>query len=112
VLGLAQERVQPPRPIVMTSALNDQGIDELAAAIAEYHAALVADGSLQRRRRQRVARELQRILVAKVQEKANAALDLERQLDSWVESVMERRCGPYALVRERLSEFLKEHRPL
>lgn len=112
VLGLAQERAHPPRPILMTSALDDQGIDELVATLADYHATLVADGSLERRRRQRVARELQRILAAKVQERANAALNLERHLDSWVQRIMERRCGPYALVRERLQEFLQEYKPL
>ncbi|MCR4438428.1 MAG: methylmalonyl Co-A mutase-associated GTPase MeaB [bacterium] len=110
VLGLAQERAQSPRPIVMTSALNNEGIDELVAALEIYHATLVANGALAQRRRERIARELQRLVAAKVQEKANAVLDLEGRLQDWVQCVAERRCGPYTLVREGLQQFWQEHR--
>ncbi|MDZ7270340.1 MAG: methylmalonyl Co-A mutase-associated GTPase MeaB [candidate division KSB1 bacterium] len=108
VLGLAREQRKPPHPVVMTSAINGQGIDELAAAIEDYHAAMVAEGLLTQIRRQRIARELLRIIAAKVQQQANSFLDLEQHLDTWVQCVLEKRCGPYALVTEHLNNFLQE----
>ncbi len=110
VLGLAQEQSRPQHPVVMTSSLHGQGIEELAQAISDYRAAMEVEGLLARRRHQRVARELQRIINAMVQQRANSLLELERHLDSWAKSVMERRCGPYALVREQLRNVLQEHR--
>ncbi|MDZ7295743.1 MAG: hypothetical protein ONB14_10030, partial [candidate division KSB1 bacterium] len=66
------------------------------------------EGLLTQIRRQRIARELLRIIAAKVQQQANSFLDLEQHLDTWVQCVLEKRCGPYALVTEHLNNFLQE----
>lgn len=56
-------------PIVETVASTGRGVDELWAAIEGHRARLAADGLLEPRRRQRLERELRRIVVAQVEQR-------------------------------------------
>lgn len=101
----------PANPIVMASALRDEGIEELASAAADYRARLAANGGLVRRRRLRTERELEDALSRRLHELLDVHLDFSRQIQGWVDRLLAREARPYALIDEQIRNFLKEARP-
>jgi LAO/AO transport system kinase len=99
--GAAPDAWRPP--IVETVASGGDGVDDLWAAIGRHQAEAAADGTLARRRRERLERELRQVLAARIEDeirhltggKEFAAASLE---------VVEHRLDPYAaadrLIRE------------
>jgi LAO/AO transport system kinase len=103
VLGLG-DRAQT-NPIVMTSALLNQGIDELENTIASFYTELVANGRLQKRKRQRLLQELQGIIRDKMESKIREDLAFESELDGWLTALSNHSVAPYALVREKMGRI-------
>ena len=101
----------PANPIVMASALRDEGIEELASATADYRARLAANGGLVRRRRLRTERELEGALTRRLHELLDVHLDFSRQIHGWVDRLLRKSARPYALIDEQIRNFLKEARP-
>lgn len=90
-------------PVVMASATDDTGIDELWEAMRGHHEHLEAAGRLSERRRERLADEIREIaaarLRARVEEAAGGALD------ELTEEVLGRRLDPYSAAEELLRRF-------
>ncbi len=86
-------------PLLKTSALNYEGIDELAGAIADHRRYLHETGTLDSRERMRVEAEL-------IGRLRDALLDGLMQnlppgaFDEMIEKLMARRIDPFAAVRE------------
>jgi len=101
----------PANPIVMASALRDEGIEELASAAADYRARLAENGGLVHRRRLRTERELEGALTRRLHELLDVHLDFSRQIHGWVDRLLRKSARPYALIDEQIRNFLKEARP-
>jgi LAO/AO transport system kinase len=110
VLSFKEPEARAANPVVMASAVQDQGIDELEAVVAARLAASRADGSLERRRRFRIARELEGILGRKIHALLDVHLEFSKQLDGWVEELYSRKARPYALVERQIELFLNDYR--
>ncbi|MEX2394322.1 MAG: methylmalonyl Co-A mutase-associated GTPase MeaB [Actinomycetota bacterium] len=91
-------------PIIITSATELTGVEELWAAVRKHEAFLRENGRLEVRRRERFAAEIREI----VGERLKAALEraagtdvLERMTDE----VVERRLDPYSAAAKLLADF-------
>jgi len=65
-------------PIVDTVASSGDGVDDLWSAIGEHRAHLVANGDLERFRRERLTREFHQILLARVEHQLDALMAADR----------------------------------
>jgi LAO/AO transport system kinase len=80
-------------PIVRTSAANGEGIDELWEAIEGHLKHLEATGQLERRRRERLAEELEDMVSLRLRREVAGLL--EGELGGVADDVAERRIDPY-----------------
>jgi LAO/AO transport system kinase len=92
-------------PIVMTSALEESGLDELQETIQTYYQALKSDGRLEEKRKRRIAREMKLILLAKVRDHVNRQMNLDRHIIEWVDAAYQKQVKPYAFINEKLNAF-------
>jgi LAO/AO transport system kinase len=98
-LGFAtRERHRPA--IVWTSASNGDGVEDLWQAILDHRAWLQGSGELERRRADRIDRELREIIVRRLEEKADG-LDFSELH----EQVLARELDPYAAADKIIEEL-------
>jgi LAO/AO transport system kinase len=91
-------------PIVLTSTVTEDGLDDLWATIKRHEEHLSQDGRLEIRRRERFGAEIREI----VGERLKAALEQVAGadvLDRLIDDVLERRLDPYAAAQELLKRF-------
>ena len=100
---------EAPNPVVMAGAVQDKGIDELAAVVADRLETGRRDGTLERKRRFRIQRELEGILSRKIHELMDVHLEFSRQLPGWVEELYRKQARPYALIDRQIQRFLHNH---
>jgi len=96
-----------PNPVVMTSALEKSGIDELLEQIEQYLAAVSENGFLEQKRKKRIARELKIIVSGKVREKVNRQLKLDERIQNWADAAYNKEVKPYAFINEQLKDLFK-----
>ena len=65
-------------PIIDTVAITGDGVDGLWTAVAEHRAHLMANGDLERLRRERLAREFHQILLARVEHHLDELMAADR----------------------------------
>ncbi len=92
MIGMGPELDWTP-PIVRTSAANGEGIDELWEAIEGHRKHLEAGGQLERRRRERLAEELEDMVSLRLRREVAGLL--EGELGGVADDVAERRMDPY-----------------
>jgi LAO/AO transport system kinase len=92
MLRLGPERSWDP-PILATTALHQQGVDELWAAVEDHRAYLRASGALEDKRRARLLREVEALAAERFRLMAGAILADEPTL---AEDLSARRLDPYA----------------
>jgi LAO/AO transport system kinase len=95
-------------PVLMTSAVHEDGIEQLEEAIDDYAAEIERSGKLAEKRRFRLERELLGILNRKVHQLMDVHIEVSKQLPGWAESLYRRDTRPYALVNEQIRNFMKE----
>jgi LAO/AO transport system kinase len=95
-------------PILMTSAVREEGVVQLMEAIDRYAEDLGGSGGLAERRRFRLRRELLGILNRKVHELMDVHIEVTKQLPGWVEQLHRRETRPYTLINEQIRNFMKE----
>jgi LAO/AO transport system kinase len=100
MLGLAPDGAQPP--IVLTEALRGEGIEELWAAIEAHRAGLVADGTLEERRRRNLAGEVFAVASARARRHLEDAVADDPALSRLLERVSRRELDPLTAVHEIL----------
>ncbi|MBN2414825.1 methylmalonyl Co-A mutase-associated GTPase MeaB [bacterium] len=109
VLGLKYaENMAAKNPVLMVSALTGQGIDDLHHSLYSYLNLIRSSGTLEQRRRDRLAGELRTIAAAKIEALVHYHLDFEDRLDSWVEMLYSRKESPYGLMNGRIESLIKE----
>jgi len=91
-------------PIVATVASRDEGTAELWDAVVAHRAHLVETGELEKRRERRLARELEEIVVRRLEERARSLLRGTTYDELYVD-VLARRTDPWS-ASERLLDAL------
>jgi LAO/AO transport system kinase len=97
-------------PIVMTSAVHDEGMMQLQEAIDTYRTEGERSGRLAERRRFRLERELLGMFNRKVHELMDVHIEVSKQLPAWTDKLYRHEARPYALVNEQIRKFLRERR--
>jgi LAO/AO transport system kinase len=93
MLELSAPRDWAP-PIIPTVATSGDGVDQLWAALKEHRRWLVDSGDLERRRHARITNELERIVAARLLERARA-LGSGVAFDEQRDEVLARRVDPW-----------------
>ncbi len=81
-------------PVVRTSTVSDEGIDDLWEAIEAHHKHLESTGLLERRRRERLLHEVEEMASVRLRDRAAALLE-EGALDALADDLVSRRVDPY-----------------
>ena len=105
IVALAAPDARPP--ILLTEALNGEGVAELWAAIEEHREALAADGRLEERRRRNLAAEVFAVASSRASAHLRAAVAGDDELRRVLSRVEERELDPLSAVREILDEVFK-----
>ena len=96
-------------PIIKTSSIKEQGITELAGAVARHRQSLIETGLLEHRAQRQVRSELQALIVQAV----TSALDAEVSEDEWstiIADITSRERDPYSIASELESRIgLRKH---
>lgn len=96
-------------PIIKTSSIKEQGIAELADAVARHRQSLIETGLLEHRAQRQVRSELQALIVQAV----TNALDAEVSKDEWntiIADITSRERDPYSVASELESRIgLRNH---
>jgi LAO/AO transport system kinase len=84
-------------PVVKTSTVNGEGIDDLWEAIDSHRKHLESGGDLKRRRRRRIMDEVEAMAAARLRERASAMLE-RGELERLADDLAARNVDPYRAV--------------
>jgi LAO/AO transport system kinase len=84
-------------PVVKTSTVNGEGIDDLWEAIDSHRKHLESGGDLERRRRRRIMDEVEAMAAARLRERAAAMLE-RGELERLADDLAARNVDPYRAV--------------
>ncbi|MDD5764930.1 MAG: methylmalonyl Co-A mutase-associated GTPase MeaB [Candidatus Marinimicrobia bacterium] len=96
------------KPIVMTAASMNEGIEELLTVTDDYFLKISMNRSLQDKRKTRLKSEIRQIFTQKVSAHVKQKYDFENRLDEWVDAVYKKKKRPYSLINEKINLFLRE----
>jgi LAO/AO transport system kinase len=91
-------------PIVLTSATEDDGVDELWEAIRAHESHLRTGDRLEQRRRARFGAEIREIVGERLKEALEQAAGAD-VVEKLTEEVLERKLDPYSAAEELLKRF-------
>ena len=94
-------------PVIMVTASQGTGVDELVTELDRHHESMEASGQLEHRRRERVRAEVESIVVERAARRARVALD-QRSMQAALEGDPDG-VDPYALADEILNGSAVEH---
>ena len=94
-----------PNPVVMTSVLENTGIDELLDTTNEYINLISQNGFLQEKRKKRIAREIKLIITDKVRTHVQAQLNIDTHISDWVEAIVNKKVLPYKFINDKIKEI-------
>jgi len=106
ILSLDKEREWRP-PIVLTEALQGEGVEELWDRIAEHRAYLESEGLLDARRRKNLAAEVFAVASARAKTHLEQAVADDPELRRLLDEVQRRELDPLTAVREILQKVFK-----
>ncbi len=89
-------------PVLMTTAINNSGIEELADAIKSHHSFLMKNGRMQKLRREKTKSEIMHLLKEEITEHVMDQLLEEHLFEKLIDEVASRRKDPYTGVREAI----------
>ncbi|MBA7535333.1 hypothetical protein ES705_27586 [subsurface metagenome] len=109
VLGIKYlDSLEDRNPIVMISAKNNEGIDELVNITYAYFDKIDKNGLLIEKRKNRIEKKLRKIFSKKIHDVLDVQIEFSRQIEKWVELIYSREVKPYALINDKINNFLKE----
>jgi LAO/AO transport system kinase len=94
-------------PIVLTEALDGEGVAELWAAVERHRAPLEDSGALEQRRRERLAAEVFALASARAKTHLERAVADDAELGRLLDDVEERRLDPLSAVQEVLERVFR-----
>lgn len=95
-------------PVEMVCARDDDGIDGLVDTLYGFLDNMRNNGGLEEKRRQRISRELEKILHDKIVHLMDRHFDFSSNLPEWTDLVFSRDRGPYGLMSSKVQNFLEE----
>lgn len=108
MLGAEQKETSMP-PIKMASAKNNTGTIELYNAIFERLNLFKKTGVLANRRKIRIQKEIENIFALKLKNILYEKLNMEENIELWIERVYNREIRPYNFVNKKMVELKKEN---
>lgn len=102
------EHPEDKNPIVMTSALLNEGISDLMTAIDDYIQKMSSSGQLEEKRKRRLKEEIRRTISEKIRIAVSNYLNIEKNIDEWVDCILQKKHRPYTLINEKIKLFLQE----
>jgi LAO/AO transport system kinase len=99
ILTLDKERAWKP-PIVLTEAVNDEGVEDLWGKIEEHRAFLDEEGLLEERRRKNLSGEVFAVASARAKTHLQDAVQNDPELRRLLDEVQQRELDPLTAVRE------------
>jgi LAO/AO transport system kinase len=106
ILTLDKERAWKP-PIVLTEAVNDEGVDDLWAKVEQHRAFLDEEGQLDERRRKNLAGEVFAVASARAKTHLQRAVENDPELRRLLDEVQQRELDPLTAVREIMEKVFK-----
>lgn len=110
VLNLSSDNPEQLPSVILASAQKSEGIDELWEKLSTKYQQLVKSGYLSARRKERIKKELSRIILYKVHHLLDKKIALQDNIDNWAEQVYLKKDMPYAMVNKQINRFKKEMR--
>ncbi len=98
----------PMNPVLLVSAVNDEGVDELLEESDKYLAGLAGSGALVQKRKNRLEKELRKIFSVKIHEMLDIKMDFYNNVGKWVDDLYNKKTRPYALIDDIMRVFKKE----
>lgn len=108
MLGPEQDEASIP-PIKLASAKNNTGTEDLYNSIFERLNLFKTSGLMARRRKGRIQKEIERIFASKLMGILESKLNLEENIELWIERVYNKEIRPYNFVNEKMMELKKEN---
>jgi LAO/AO transport system kinase len=93
-------------PVVQTSTVSGEGVDDLWGAIEEHRKHLEASGELEQRRRARLLKEVEEMVSVRLREKAAGMLE-EGALSDLADDLVAKRTDPYAAADKLVASLGK-----
>jgi LAO/AO transport system kinase len=106
ILTLDTERAWKP-PIVLTEAVNDEGVADLWAKVEAHRAHLDEEGLLDERRRRNLAGEVFAVASARAKAHLERAVEGDPELRRLLDEVQRRELDPLTAVREIMDKVFK-----
>jgi LAO/AO transport system kinase len=106
ILTLDKERAWKP-PIVLTEAINDEGVADLWAKVEEHRKHLDDEGLLDERRRRNLAGEVFAVASARAKAHLERAVEGDPELRRLLDEVQRRELDPLTAVREIMDKVFK-----
>jgi LAO/AO transport system kinase len=106
ILTIDKERAWRP-PIVLTEAVNDEGVDDLWAKVEQHRAFLDEEGLLDERRRKNLAGEVFAVASARAKTHLQRAVENDPELRRLLDEVQQRELDPLTAVREIMEKVFK-----
>jgi GTPase len=106
ILTLDMERAWKP-PIVLTEAINDEGVSDLWAKVEEHRAHLDEEGLLDERRRRNLAGEVFAVASARAKAHLERAVEGDPELRRLLDEVQKRELDPLTAVQEIMDKVFK-----
>ena len=106
ILTLDKERAWKP-PIVLTEAVNGEGVTDLWAKVEAHRAHLDEEGLLEERRRRNLAGEVFAVASARAKAHLERAVEGDPELRRLLDEVQKRELDPLTAVREIMERVFK-----
>ena len=90
-------------PIHLTEALDNRGIEELAAEILRHKEFLIASGGLEKRRKERARLELAEAVESSLKDYLDSGID-RRRLEALVNDLVNRKTDPQSAALEIIDQ--------
>jgi LAO/AO transport system kinase len=101
---------EEPSPIVMVSARDDDGIDELLETMTRFRERERWRNTVEERRRVRIEKELAKVFQQKIAEHLDREYRFSENMRNWALAVYNREEPPYRLVKDRMQTILSMRR--
>ena len=105
VMGLSASE-SGKKPIVMVSAKNNEGVDELLETMDNLVKTMKENGALESRRKRIAAEELLQLIRDKMHRLIETHIVTPESLEVWAEEITSGKKDPYAIVNERVTPRL------
>ena len=96
-------------PVIRTSTVNDEGVDELWEAIESHRKHLEAAGELEKKRRARLLREVEEMVSVRLRDRAASMLE-QGAMEELADDLVARRVDPYRAADILVGQVGREDR--